>query len=405
MTQRGSIYQLTPTTAQAANFAQTIGACRWVYNGCLTIWKQVFTTTGKSPTFGMLGKWLTWNRAALPWLRALSVDAQQQAIRDLRDAYRRFFKGQNRRPGFKSRRRARAAFRVPNRVMGFERLSKNVGRIKLPKVGWVTLRWSRPLHGDIVNATVFREAGRWYVAIQTKKESVPPIPKTEGAFVGLDMGVTQTVTASDSRTFQAPTPNLAKQRKLQRSLSRKVTFSKNWYKALVRLQCHRQHETNRLKDFHHKTSTALVSESQAISLEDLKVVNMTTRARGRGRRAKAGLNRSILAQGWGRFREMLEWKGAAAGCEVKRVDPAYTSQTCAECGVVAKASRKTQASFVCIACGHSDNADVNAARNILRAAGWAVLVCGANVRPPTPTGAVAVAVKQEPTGRQLSLVG
>ena len=100
---------------------------------------------------------------------------------------------------------------------------------------------------------------------------------------------------------------------------------------------------------------------------------------------------------------MIETKGAAAGVRVETVNPAWTSQTCAKCGTTAKASRKSQASFVCISCGHADNADVNAARNILQAAGLAVTACGGTVRPPEPaTVPGRIPVKQEPIGGQLS---
>jgi predicted RNA-binding Zn-ribbon protein involved in translation (DUF1610 family) len=88
-------------------------------------------------------------------------------------------------------------------------------------------------------------------------------------------------------------------------------------------------------------------------------------ARGRGRRAKAGLNRGIQAGRWGRIREVLTDKCTLAGVRLVAVNPAYTSQTCPTCGHVAKENRESQAVFHCRSCGHRDNADVNAARNIL----------------------------------------
>ncbi len=87
---------------------------------------------------------------------------------------------------------------------------------------------------------------------------------------------------------------------------------------------------------------------------------------GRNVRQKAGLNRSILDQGWGAFKTMLAYKMADRGGVLIEVDPAYTSQTCSACGVIDKASRKDQATFICTACGHHANADTNAAINILK---------------------------------------
>ena len=115
-----------------------------------------------------------------------------------------------------------------------------------------------------------------------------------------------------------------------------------------------------------------------IKLEKLQVQNMSRSAKGTvdnpgiNVKAKSGLNRSILDQGWGMFATMLKYKLAQRGGELVYVDPAYTSQTCAECGVIDKKSRKDQATFECVHCGHTDNADVNAARNILQARALAV---------------------------------
>ena len=126
-------------------------------------------------------------------------------------------------------------------------------------------------------------------------------------------------------------------------------------------------------DFLHKTSTA-ISETQAIVYaEDLKIRNMTRSARGtkespgKNVRQKSGLNRAILAQGWGLFRTLLEYKLAKSGGRLVRVAPHNTSLTCSDCGHISSENRKTQADFCCVACGFSLNADINAAINILRA--------------------------------------
>ena len=117
-----------------------------------------------------------------------------------------------------------------------------------------------------------------------------------------------------------------------------------------------------------------MSETQAVVyVEDLKIRNMTRSARGtketpgRNVRQKSGLNRSILSQGWGTFLSLLEYKVSWAGGMVVRIPPQYTSQTCAACGHVFPEIRTTQARFRCVSCAHADHADVNAAKNILRA--------------------------------------
>jgi len=409
-------YRLTPTLAQAQNFARTAGSCRWVYNGALAIRERLYRETGKALSYSALCKWLSWNRnrADLPWLSESPSVAQQQALRDLADAYSRFFKGQNRRPTFKRKGRARESFRVTKYGVRVERLSKSVGRIRLPGVGWVRLRYSRPLDARICNATIYRRAGRWYVSVCCEADTEPAPANASGGVVGLDMGIARTITTSDGATYQAPAQDRVRLRRLQKSLSLKQgpvkgkrRASKNWRKALARLQRFKAREADKLRDFHHQTTTALIRENQAIVVEELVVSRMTRRARGKGRASKAGLNRSILAQGWSAFRQMLEQKGAHAGVTVVAVPPAYTSQTCHHCGYTACENRKSQAVFACVSCGHRANADVNAARNILKAAGLAVSACGDVVRPRPVAASVALcrlaSVKQEPNGSQLCL--
>ncbi len=151
----------------------------------------------------------------------------------------------------------------------------------------------------------------------------------------------------------------------------------------------------------------MLSKNQAIIVvEKLKVGNMsrsgkgTEKKPGRNVRAKSGLNRAILDQGWGKFLRQLSYKQERRGGLLISVNPHYTSQMCNCCGFVDSSNRKSQADFKCIACGHEDHADVNAAKNIL-AAGHAVFACGEELRP-TPSKAVkASSMKQEPFLGQL----
>lgn len=134
-------------------------------------------------------------------------------------------------------------------------------------------------------------------------------------------------------------------------------------------------------DFLHKVSTTISKSHAVVYLEDLKVKNMSATARGsvqepgKNVRQKSGLNKAILDQGWFEFRRQLSYKESWRGGRVVAMPPQHTSQTCAQCGHVSAASRRSQAQFVCVACGHEDDADVNAAKNIMRA-GQALSVCG-----------------------------
>ena len=141
-------------------------------------------------------------------------------------------------------------------------------------------------------------------------------------------------------------------------------------------------------------------------MEDLNVKGMTTRKRGKGRRAKAKLNAAILSQGWGEIRRQLSYKCERAGIAFRVVDPAYTSQMCSECGHTERMNRSTQATFQCKACGHTENADLNAAKNI-SAAGRAAAARGGDVRRPRPAPKqppAAAPMKREPwVSEQISL--
>jgi IS605 OrfB family transposase len=160
---------------------------------------------------------------------------------------------------------------------------------------------------------------------------------------------------------------------------------------------------HRRADFCHQTAHVLTSEHGLVVMEDLRVKNMTASAKGTIEqpgsrvRQKAGLNRSILDKSWGRLRTTLEWHGRKNGCEVVPVPAAFTSQTCSACGECHAESRENQADFRCVACGHQDNADVNAAKSIL-AAGLAVVARGGQVRP-LPSGP-AGSMKREPSKRE-----
>ena len=182
--------------------------------------------------------------------------------------------------------------------------------------------------------------------------------------------------------------------KLQKQLSRKQKFSKNWQKQKLRVQKQHLKIANVRNDFLHKNSTTISKNHALIVMEDLKVSNMSASASGslekpgRNVRAKSGLNKAILDQGWYEFRRQIGYKLTWLGGTLLLVPPRNTSLTCNNCGCIDKGNRISQAQFKCVSCGHVDNADFNAAKNIL-AAGQAVSACGAG-------RAQASALKQEP---------
>ena len=157
----------------------------------------------------------------------------------------------------------------------------------------------------------------------------------------------------------------------QRRMARKVKGSKNWNKAKKKVQRVHAEIANVRKDFLHKATTAISRQYALVVLEDLKVRNMSKSAKGsidspgKKVRAKSGLNKSILDQGWYEFRRQLEYKMQWQGGWLMTVNPRNTSRTCPVCGHVSADNRTTQAKFACVSCGHQAHADVVGAINIL----------------------------------------
>jgi putative transposase len=205
----------------------------------------------------------------------------------------------------------------------------------------------------------------------------------------------------------------------QRAVSRKKKGSANRKKAIQRIFNIHRRITHQRSDWLHKLTTDLANRHAVIAIEDLKVANMsasakgTAEAPGKNVRQKAALNRGILDAAWGEFGRQLTYKLEWRGGRVILVNPAYTSRTCRLCRHESAENRKTQSVFSCVACGHTENADIHAAKNIL-AAGYAVWVkdgalpassadaCGGVVRRPKRASAGAAApTKQEPTEAML----
>lgn len=370
------------------------GACRFVFNRALARQNENHEAGNKYIPYGKMASWLVeWKNATeTQWFNDSPSQPLQQSLKDLERAYKNFFRKRAAFPRFKKRGQ-NDAFRYPQGV----KLDQENSRIFLPKLGWMRYRNSRQVTGVVKNVTVSQSCGKWYISIQTESEVSTPVHPS-ASMVGLDAGVAKLATLSDGTVFE-PVNSFQKNQKtlarLQRQLSRKVKFSNNWQKQKRKIQRLHSRIANIRRDYLHKVTTAVSKNHAMIVIEDLKVSNMSKSAAGtvsqpgRNVRAKSGLNRSILDQGWYEMRRQLEYKQLWRGGQVLAVPPAYTSQRCACCGHTAKENRLSQSKFRCQVCGYTANADVNGARNIL-AAGHAVLACGEMVQSGR-------SLKQEPT--------
>ena len=370
---KANTYRLYPSPEQAQQIAQIAGSCRFVYNLALEQ-RAEWWRPGRTFNFASQCRELTALRAEVDWLQAAPVHTLQQALKDLDRAYQNWWSGRAEAPTPRKKGR-NDSFRFPDPVsIKVERTGKSSGRLKLPKLGWIRFRGWYALPGDICNATVSRRAGQWHVSVQWQREVSEPAPSDLPA-VGIDRGVAVFAALSDG-TAIAPV-NTGKKalrvlRKAQSNLSRKRRGSSNRRKAARRVAKIQMRVANARKNFLHEQTTTIANNHGTVVVEALKVPNMSASAKGtvaepgKNVRQKAGLNRAILDQGWGGFRIMLAYKLADRGGRLIEVPAAYTSQTCAECGVVDARSRRDQARFVCTGCGHKANADTNAAVVILQ---------------------------------------
>lgn len=213
-------------------------------------------------------------------------------------------------------------------------------RIFLPKLGWIRYHNSCEIIGEVKNVTASQSCGKWHVSIQTEYEVSEPQHEST-SMVGLDTGVTKLATLSDGTIFEAVNSFKTNQKKLarlQHEMSGKVKFCNNWNKAKRKVQNRHTRTANIRRDYLHKVSTIISKNHVMIVIEDLKVANMSKSAAGtvslpgRNVRAKSGLNRSILDQGWYELRRQLEYKQLWRGGQVLAINPAYTSQKCTSCG-------------------------------------------------------------------------
>lgn len=387
-------FQLRPNGQQERDMRRFAGACRFVFNKSLALQNENHEAGNKYIAYvKMAARLVAWKTTPeTQWLKETPSQSLQHALKDLERAYKNFFQKRASFPRFKKRGQS-DSFRYPQGV----KLDQENSRISLPKLGWISYRNSRQVVGEVKNVTVSQLCGKWYASIQTEYEVTEPVHSSV-SMVGLDAGVAKLATLSDGTVFEPVNSFKSNQKRLarlQRKMSRKVKFSNNWKKAKWQVQHLHCRIGNIRRDYLHKVTTTISKNHAMIVIEDLKVTHMSKSAAGtasqpgRNVRAKSGLNRSILDQGWYELRRQLEYKQLWRGGQVLAINPAYTSQKCACCGHTAKGNRPSQSQFECLACGYSENADINGARNIL-AAGHAVLACGERA-------ALGRSMKQEPT--------
>lgn len=359
-------FRLYPTRGQQQALARTFGCARVVFNDALRIRKDAHAAGAPWPKSSDLAKLLITQGKQTPeraWLSNAPVGVMQQALRDLDTAYRNFFdslsgKRKGRKvgePRFRSRRNNRQAARYTRS----DRWSiTECGKLRLPKVGEIKVDWSRRLPSEPASVTVIKDAsGRYFASFVVQTDPAEILPEATDE-IGIDLGLTHFAVLSDGRKITAPKFLRRAERKLrkaQQDLSRKTKGSNNRKKAVTRVARMHARVADTRRDHHHKLSTQIIRENQAVYVEDLTVNGL----------ARTRLAKSVHDAGWAQFVSMLEYKAARYGRTFARVDRFFpSSQLCSACGFKDGPKPLSVRAWTCANCETTHDRDVNAALNI-----------------------------------------
>jgi len=374
-------YRLYPAPGQRAALARAFGCARTVFNDALRAREEARVAGLPYLTDAELSARLTAAKASAEraWLGEVSAMVLQRALADLSAAYRNFFasltgtrKGPKvGPPRFRTRKDSKQAIRFTANARF--RVTAG-GKLRLPKIGDVPVRWSRQLPSVPSSVTVVKDPAGRYLASFVVQVGPNALAETEPV-IGIDLGLTHFAVLSDGRKIASPRFLRRAEEKLRRrqhDLSRKQDGSKNRDKARIKVARAHALVADARREFHHQLPPTLIRENQAVAVEDQAVSGL----------ARTGLAKSVHDAGWSAFVHMLEYKARRYGrgfYRIGRFEP--TSRVCSACRADDGPKPLHVRIWQCQGCGAWLDRDINAAVNVARAAGLAVTACGAQVRP------------------------
>ena len=342
-------YRLKPTEEQKVLIEKHLWCCRFVWNTYLGERIKAYEEEWKSLSYNDNSASLTQLKKELTWLKEVNSQSLQATLKDLNQAYDRFFKKISKFPRFKSKRNPKKWFHIPQYV------KLKGAKLVIPKFQeWIKIILHRPLLWKIRNATLTKENSWYYVSIVCENtcEKLP----TSDNVIWIDLWIKDFCITSNEDKIENP--------KFLRTMEEKLVkvqsyYSRHkWKRTLRKLQRLHTKVANQRKDFLHKLSTKLINENQVICLEDLNVKGMMKNHK---------LAKSISDVSWWKFVWYLTYKAEWYWRKVVIIDRFFpSSKTCNCCGNIKEELKLSERKYHCESCWAEIDRDINAAKNILK---------------------------------------
>ena len=345
--------RLTPTPEQETYFKKACGTARFVYNWALAEWQRQYRAGGQPSALGLKTQFNAMKRAAFPWISDVTKCAPEGAFRNIGTAFTNFFAKRAKFPRFKKRGR-HDSFAIDN-----SKFRVDGKRVNIPKLGWVRMTEALRFSGKIMNGVVSRIADQWFLSITVQGEFTRPQGENQ-AVVGVDLGLNTLATLSTGETVANPRALRRAERRvarLQRKFSKTQTGSRRRDNARMRVARLYYHIDCLRRDVTHKLTTWVTRRFHTIVIEDLHVNGMLKNRK---------LAKHIADANFAEIRRQLTYKAQLSGQALIVADRWFpSSKTCSRCGAIHPTLTLADRMFVCPACGHRQDRDLNAAVNLM----------------------------------------